>query len=119
MPTLTRARIADSLHANLGLSKAETMSLVDRVLQMVAERLEAGDTVKLSGFGTFGVRRKAARQGRNPATMEAAPISPRTVVTFRPSDRLRQALAPGSPGAAGWPVSVDDDGHPDLASRNG
>jgi integration host factor subunit alpha len=69
METLTRARIAESLHENLGLSKEETFHLLESVLQAIIQRLECHEPVKVSGFGTFATRRKCARRGRNPKTM--------------------------------------------------
>jgi integration host factor subunit alpha len=90
--TLTRADLADALHSQVGLSRAESGGLVEQVLEGIAEALLAGENVKLSGFGSFMRRDKGLRTGRNPKTGVEVPIEPRTVLTFRPSQLLRQRI---------------------------
>ena len=95
MLRVTRARLSDAVRHETGLPRREAAGLVDTVIEAIAERLAAGEAVKLSGFGTFSVRDKRARMGRNPRTGEAAPISPRRVVTFRASAVLKRQIAEG------------------------
>jgi integration host factor subunit alpha len=90
--TLTRADLAEALHAEVGLSRAESSALVEQVLGSISEALLAGENVKLSGFGSFLRRDKGLRTGRNPKTGVEVPIEPRTVLTFRPSQLLRQRI---------------------------
>lgn len=87
--TLTRADLTDAVVAELGLGRQECAGLVDRTLELMAEALERGDEVKLSGFGVFQVRDKRARLGRNPKTGEPAAITPRRVISFRASQLLK------------------------------
>ena len=93
MANVTRAGLRDAVHRETGLPLREAAAMVDAVIAAVAARLAAGETVKLSGFGTFSVRAKRARAGRNPKTGEAVPISPRRVVSFRPSAVLKESIA--------------------------
>ena len=90
--TLTRADLAESLHKNVGLSKAESSKLVESILDHMSNALAKGENVKISGFGSFLLRDKGARVGRNPKTGVEVPIEPRTVLTFRPSQLLREAI---------------------------
>ena len=87
--TLTRADLSEALHDEVGLSRQECAGLVERVLDMIVETLERGETVKLSGFGVFQVREKRARMGRNPKTGEPAAINPRRVISFRASQIMK------------------------------
>jgi len=87
--TLTRADLCEAVHQELGLSRHECSNLVERTLELVAEALERGETVKLSGFGVFQVRDKRARMGRNPKTGEPAAIDPRRVISFRASQVMK------------------------------
>jgi len=91
--TLTRADIAELLNKQVGLSRAESAELVEQVLDMVTEALETGENVKISGFGTFVLRDKNERVGRNPKTGIEVPITPRRVLTFRPSQTLRDRVS--------------------------
>ena len=91
--TLTRADIAELLNKQVGLSRAESAELVEQVLDLVTEALETGENVKISGFGTFVLRDKNERVGRNPKTGIEVPITPRRVLTFRPSQSLRDRVA--------------------------
>ena len=90
--TLTRADITEALHDEIGLSRHDCAGLVERTLDLVAEAMEQGDTVKLSGFGVFQVRSKRERQGRNPKTGEPAVIAPRRVIGFRASQVLKARI---------------------------
>jgi integration host factor subunit alpha len=93
--TLTRADLADTVHRKLGLSRAESASLVERVLHHMCHSLSDGDNVKISGFGTFILRDKGERVGRNPKTGIEVPIAPRRVMTFRASQIMRDQIAKG------------------------
>lgn len=90
--TLTRADLAERLHLEIGLSRAESADLVEQVLGCISGALLAGENVKLSSFGSFLLRDKGLRVGRNPKTGVVVPIEPRTVLTFRPSQITRQRL---------------------------
>ena len=92
---LTKSELADSLFFQLGLNKREAKEFVDRVFEEVKTSLEAGQPVKLSGFGNFELRDKNQRPGRNPKTGEEIPISARRVVTFRPGQKLRAQVEGG------------------------
>lgn len=91
--TLTRAAIADAIHRKLGLSKSESLAMVESVLRHMGEALSDGENVKISGFGTFLLRDKGERIGRNPKTGVEVPITPRRVMTFRASQMLKDRLA--------------------------
>jgi integration host factor subunit alpha len=91
--TLTRADLADVVHRRLGLSRAESASLVERVLHHMCATLSEGKNVKVSGFGTFILRDKGQRVGRNPKTGVEVPIAPRRVMTFRASQIMRDRIA--------------------------
>ena len=86
---LTKAEMAERLFEDLGLSKREAKELVEAFFEEIRASLEAGQQVKLSGFGNFDLRDKNQRPGRNPKTGEEIPISARRVVTFRPGQRLK------------------------------
>ena len=92
MATVTRARLTESVHEEVGLPRREAAALVDTVIELIAEHLEAGEAVKISSFGSFGLRDKSERKGRNPKTLEAVPILPRRVVTFRASGVLKAKI---------------------------
>ena len=94
--TLTRMDLADAVHSQVGLSRNESADLVERVLTHVSDALVKGEQVKISSFGTFSVREKAARVGRNPKTGEEVPIHPRRVLTFRPSHLMKDRVASGN-----------------------
>ena len=91
--TLTRADLADVVHRKLGLSRAESAGLVERVLHHMCHALSEGENVKVSGFGTFILRDKGERIGRNPKTGVEVPIAPRRVMTFRASQIMRDRIA--------------------------
>ncbi len=87
--TITRADLAESVYEQVGLSRNESADLVDAVLDSVADALVAGDSVKLSKFGSFAVRQKGERKGRNPKTGVEVPILPRKVLVFRASHVMK------------------------------
>ena len=87
--TITRAEVTDKIVSEVGLTRQESSDLLDRTLDMIGAALEHEDEVKLSRFGNFVVRSKAAREGRKPKTGEEATIAARRVVTFRPSPMLK------------------------------
>jgi len=88
--------LADAVHSQVGLSRNESADLVEAVLGHVSDALVIGEAVKISSFGTFSVREKAARVGRNPKTGQEVPIHPRRVLTFRPSHLMRDKVAQGN-----------------------
>ena len=89
MQTVTRAHLAEMIYAQVGLSRNESGQLLETVLERISSTLETGESVKISGFGTFSVRQKGRRIGRNPKTGVEVPILPRRVLVFRPSQMLR------------------------------
>ena len=91
--TLTRADLADVAHRKLGLSRAESANVVERVLHHMCHALAQGKNVKISGFGSFILRDKGERVGRNPKTGVEVPIAPRRVMTFRASQIMRDRIA--------------------------
>ena len=93
--TLTRADLADVVHNRLGLSRAESASVVERVLYYMCHGLSQGQNVKISGFGSFILRDKGERVGRNPKTGVEVPITPRRVLTFRASQMLKDRIVAG------------------------
>jgi integration host factor subunit alpha len=93
--TVTRADLSDVVHRRLGLSRAESAGLVERVLHHMCHALAEGQNVKISGFGTFILRDKGQRIGRNPKTGVEVPIAPRRVMTFRASQIMRDRIAKG------------------------
>ncbi len=90
--SLTRAELSDAVHSEIGLSRTESAALVETVLDRISDALLGGDNVKISSFGSFMLRKKGLRIGRNPKTGVEVPIKPRTVLTFRPSQLLREAI---------------------------
>lgn len=93
--TLTRADLSEAVHESVGISRQDSAALVERALDLIAEALERGEQVKLSGFGVFQVRAKRARMGRNPKTGEPAAIDPRTVISFRASQLMKARVSGG------------------------
>lgn len=94
--TLTRMDLAEAVHSAVGLSRNESADLVESVLQHISDALVSGESVKISSFGTFSIREKAARVGRNPKTGEEVPIHPRRVLTFRSSHLMKDRVAAGN-----------------------
>ena len=87
--TLTRADLADVVHREIGLSRAESANIVERILHHMCAALSDGENVKISGFGSFILRDKGERIGRNPKTGVEVPINPRRVMVFKPSNVLK------------------------------
>ena len=94
--TLTRADLAESLHREVGLSRADSASIVEKILEHMCEALSKGENIKISGFGTFVLRDKGQRIGRNPKTGVEVPIAPRRVLTFRASQMMRERIITAS-----------------------
>ncbi|OYY70605.1 integration host factor subunit alpha [Sphingomonas sp. 28-63-12] len=94
--TLTRADLADALHREVGLSRMDSAKLVEQILHHMSESLASGENVKISGFGTFVLRSKGERIGRNPKTGVEVPIAPRRVLTFRASQMMRERIVGAS-----------------------
>lgn len=97
MSTITRSHLAERIYAEVGLSRNESADLLEAVLGRMAVALENGESLKISGFGTFSVRQKGRRIGRNPKTGVEVPILPRRVLVFRPSQSLRARVNGGEP----------------------
>jgi integration host factor subunit alpha len=94
--TLTRMDLAEAVFEEVGLSRNESADLVESVLQHISDALVRGENVKISSFGTFNIRDKTARVGRNPKTGEEVPIHPRRVLSFRPSHTMKHRVAAGN-----------------------
>lgn len=93
--TLTRADLADTINRKIGLSRADSLNLVEQIIDRMTNSLMKGDNVKISGFGSFVLRDKKERIGRNPKTGVEVPITPRRVMTFRASQLLKERIANG------------------------
>ncbi len=94
--TLTRADLADTLNQQVGLSRADSAQMVEAILDYMTDAMENGENVKISGFGTFLLRDKGERIGRNPKTGIEVPITPRRVLTFRASQMLKDRIIAGN-----------------------
>jgi integration host factor subunit alpha len=94
--TLTRMDLSESVFREVGLSRNESADLVESVLDSISDALVNGENVKISSFGTFSIRDKTERIGRNPKTGEEVPIRPRRVLTFRPSHLMKDRVANGN-----------------------
>lgn len=94
--TLTRSDLSAAINREVGLSRSESSEMVETILERISNALVSGESVKISSFGTFAVRDKAARIGRNPKTGEEVPIAPRRVLVFRPSHILRNRVDEGN-----------------------
>jgi len=99
MNTVTRAHLTETIYTQVGLSRNESADLLETVLQRMSNALETGESVKISGFGTFSVRQKGRRIGRNPKTGVEVPIMPRRVLVFRPSHVLKAHVNGTAPTA--------------------
>ncbi len=93
MDTLTRAELAEAINRKLGLSRSESLAMVETILTLMSDSLARGENLKISGFGTFLLRDKVQRIGRNPKTGVEVPITPRRVMTFRASQMLKARVA--------------------------
>jgi integration host factor subunit alpha len=91
--TITRADLSEAVYQEVGLSRNESADLVESVLNEISESLVDGGNVKISSFGSFMVREKGGRVGRNPKTGEEVPIDPRRVLVFRPSQVLKERIS--------------------------
>ena len=98
--TVTRADLAEAVYEAVGLSRTESADLVERFMAIVSDSLVAGENVKLSSFGSFQVRSKNQRIGRNPKTGEEVPILPRQVLVFKPSNVLKSKINKSMVGSA-------------------
>jgi len=94
--TLTRMDLSEAVFREVGLSRNESAQLVEAVIQHMSDALVGGEQVKISSFGTFSIREKNERMGRNPKTGEEVPISPRRVLSFRPSHLMKDRVAEGN-----------------------
>lgn len=94
--TLTRMDLSEAVFREVGLSRNESADLVESVLDHVSDALVGGESVKISSFGTFSIRDKNERIGRNPKTGEEVPIAPRRVLTFRPSHLMKERVDAGN-----------------------
>ena len=90
--TITRAQLTEAVYQEVGLSRNESADLLESVLSLISESLARGENVKISSFGSFSVRQKGQRVGRNPKTGEEVPILPRKVLVFRPSQVLKSRI---------------------------
>ena len=87
--TITKANLVEKISNRLGLSKAESQNLVENFFEILSNSLENGEDVKISGFGTFKLKKKNTRPGRNPMTGEVIPVSARTIVKFSASSKFK------------------------------
>ncbi|MBQ9035016.1 MAG: integration host factor subunit alpha [Alphaproteobacteria bacterium] len=95
MKTITRVNITEAIYEEIGLSRKDSGDVLDMVIEEIRRELVKGNDVKISSFGTFSLRKKNARIGRNPKTGEEKTITPRTVISFKPSQTLRKAADSG------------------------
>ena len=98
--TVTRAQLSEAVYQEVGLSRNESADLVEIVLKEIADALAKGENVKISSFGSFFVRSKGQRIGRNPKTGEEVPINPRRVLVFRASHVLKDRVNAGTGGGS-------------------
>ncbi len=94
---MTKADIVDLVHEKTGFSKKESSESVEMILEILKEKLQAGDKVKISGFGNFAIRQKEVRKGRNPKTGEEMRITARRVLSFKPSQKLKEHINSAQP----------------------
>ena len=92
MNTITRADVAETIYEEIGLSRKDSSDILDMILDEIVQELTKGNDVKLSSFGTFSLRDKKARAGRNPKTGVEAVISPRRGISFKPSQTMRKMI---------------------------
>jgi len=92
--TITRAQLSEAVYEEVGLSRNESADLVEAVLEEMVNALSDGETVKISSFGSFSIRQKSQRMGRNPKTGEEVPILPRNKIIFKPSHVLKNRINP-------------------------
>ena len=94
--TLTRADLYEAVYQKVGLSRSESSELVEAVLDEICDAAVRGESIKLSSFGTFAIRSKTERIGRNPKTGQEVPITPRRVMVFKPSNILKKRVMDGN-----------------------
>ena len=111
--TVTRVDLCEAVYQKVGLSRTESSAFVELVLKEITDCLEKGETVKLSSFGSFMVRKKGQRIGRNPKTGTKVPISPRRVMVFKPSAILKQRINDHTSGKGALAVAEP---HPSIAA---
>jgi integration host factor subunit alpha len=111
--TVTRVDLCEAVYQKVGLSRTESSAFVELVLKEITDCLEKGETVKLSSFGSFMVRKKSKRVGRNPKTGIEVPISPRRVMVFKPSAILKQRINGHTSGKGALAVAEP---HPSIAA---
>ena len=99
--TLTKADLVESVHRKIGFSKKDSSDIVEKVFELMKLTLEKGESIKISGFGRFEVRSKRTRRGRNPQTGKEIEITARRVLSFKPSQILREILADLNPQKIG------------------
>lgn len=92
---MTKADLVDAVSEKIGLSKKEAQEIIEALFDVMKKTFLEGESVKISGFGTFNIRKKMARKGRNPKTGEEIEIAPRNIITFRASNQLKAALEKG------------------------
>jgi len=100
---MTKADLVDKIHANTGLTKDEAFACLETVLETIKKTFEDCEPVKIAGFGSFAVRKKKSRKGRNPQTGEPITITARKVLTYKPSTLLKNAINQASPRPAAAP----------------
>ena len=100
--TITRSQLSEAVYQEVGLSRNESADLLESVLNKISQTLAGGESVKISSFGSFSVRNKGQRIGRNPKTGEEVPILPRKVIVFRPSQVLKAKIS-------GMPINDSDE----------
>jgi len=98
--TITRSQLSEAVYQEVGLSRNESAELLEAVLSEVSDALARGEPVKISSFGSFTVRQKGQRIGRNPKTGEEVPILPRRVLVFRPSQVLKSLITSSAPASS-------------------
>jgi integration host factor subunit alpha len=108
--TVTRAQLSEAVYQEVGLSRNESAELVELVIAEIAGALERGEMVKISSFGSFAVRQKGQRIGRNPKTGQEVPISPRRVLVFRASHALKNQINTGLGENGEHPVAAKASG---------
>jgi integration host factor subunit alpha len=104
--TITRAQLSEAIYQEVGLSRNESADLLEMVLAEITQALLRSETVKISSFGSFSVRQKGQRIGRNPKTGDEVPILPRKVLVFRPSQLLKARIRQGHTGRPAAPAGA-------------
>lgn len=104
--TVTRAQLTEAVYQEVGLSRNESAELVESVIAEISDALERGEMVKISSFGSFAVRHKGQRVGRNPKTGQEVPISPRRVLVFRASHALKHQINDGNGSSRAPPAAA-------------